>query len=149
MAGSKYIHIAKKLQTACNKLFGVKLLIDQKQWFHKDKNTAITVYTLYQVIDKDKPSKVKLFQTYSQVQLVLYMRDYWYELNGWEVPTDNKMWEDIKRKYGEKEEPSETAPVDAGSKDRWSTNCNRTAIYNELYSNGEYNGSSKGDSQST
>ena len=69
MAGSKYIRIAKKLQSACNKQFGVKLLIDQRQWYHKDKDTAITVYTLYQAVlnDTGKSSKLQLFQTYSQI----------------------------------------------------------------------------------
>lgn len=104
MAGTKYIKTARKLQTACDKQFGVKLLIDQRQWYHKDKQTAITSYTLYQVLDAENgknASKVKLFQTYSQIQLVLFLRDYWYELNGWDIPTDNEIWEGIKAQNGE------------------------------------------------
>ena len=119
MAGTKYIRTARKLQTACKKLFGVKLLIDQRQWYHKDRDQTMTVYTLYQVTidEKDKSTKIKLFQTYSQVQLVLYMRDYWFALNGWEIPTDNKVWEEIKQKYGEKKEPTEQTPTAAISED--------------------------------
>lgn len=136
MAGSKYIRIAKKLQTASRKLFGVKLLIDQRQWYHKDKDMAVTAYTLYQVDEDKKPSKIKLFQTYSQVQLVLFMRDLWYELNGWEVPTDNEIWEEIKRKYGEKQEPTAQTPGrddKSKSESGRGINSDRTTIYNELY----------------
>ena len=114
MAGVKFIRIARKLQTACNKQFGVKLLIDQKQWYHKDKDMVITVYTLYRTVfdeAKNKSSKIKLFQTYSQIQLVLFLRDYWYELNGWEIPTDNEIWEGVKKEYERKEEPSDTEPL--------------------------------------
>lgn len=112
MAGSKYIRIAKRLQTACKKQFNLKLLIDQRQWYHKDKDMPITVYTLYraEVNDKNRTTKTQLFQTYSQIQLVLYLRDLWYSLNHWEVPTDNKVWEELKRKYVEQKEPTDTDP---------------------------------------
>lgn len=148
MAATKYMRIAKKLQTASNKLFGVKLLIDQRQWYHKDKDTAVTVYTLYQVDEINRSSKIKLFQTYSQVQLVLYMRDMWYELNHWEVPTDNKVWEEIKRKYGEKEEPTAQAPTDddtGKSESGREVDSNRTAVYNELYPSWKRKRSSEDD----
>lgn len=148
MAATKYMRIAKKLQTASNKLFGVKLLIDQRQWYHKDKDTAVTVYTLYQVDEVNRSSKIKLFQTYSQVQLVLYMRDMWYELNHWEVPTDNKVWEEIKRKYGEKEEPTAQEPTDnytCKSESGREADSNRTAVYNELYPSWKRKRSSEND----
>ena len=150
MAGSKYIKTARKLQTACKKLFGVKLLLDQRQWYHKDKDTAITVYTLYRVVDADdtKRSKIKLFQTYSQIQLVLFLRDFWYELNGWEVPTDNEVWEEIKRRYGEKEEPTDKVPDSSSSEQTGrTTDSNRTAIRDELYTAWERNRSSEDNSR--
>lgn len=138
MASTKYIRTARKLQNACKKVFGVKLLIDQRQWYHKDRDTALTVYTLYQAMidENDKRSKVKLFQTYSQVQLVLFMRDFWYNLNGWEIPTNNKVWEGIKQKYGEKEEPTDEEPTDKPKRSERAER-NRTAICDELYQNWE------------
>lgn len=147
MASSKYMRIAKKLQTASRKMFGVKLLIDQRQWYHKDKDMAITSYTLYQVDENVKSAKIKLFQTYSQVQLVLFMRDLWYELNGWEVPTDNKIWEGIKRKYAEKEEPTEESPsVNTGeSVTGRKLNSDRTAVCDELYTSWKCKRSNKND----
>lgn len=104
MAMGKFLTTARKLQTACNERFGVHLLINQWQWFSKDKNRAITVYTvLHSIPDEENRKDINtvLFSTYSQVQLVLFLRDYWYELNGWEVPTDNEEWEAIKRQYAE------------------------------------------------
>ena len=101
MAVVKYMAIARKLQSACNKKFGVKLLINTRQWYSKDKNSPVSYYTIMQVVDNNKTGKestVELFKTYSQIQLVLWLRDYWYKLNGWEVPQDNEVWEEVKNK---------------------------------------------------
>lgn len=105
MAVTKYIATARKLQTACNRLFGVKLLINTRQWFSDDQNRAVTQYVIMQTVkndDKNKDINIELFKTYSQVQLVLFMRDKWYELNGWEIPHNNEEWEEVKNKYNEK-----------------------------------------------
>lgn len=101
---SKYLSTAKKLQTACNKLFGVKLLLHQRQWYSEKRDGAINQYILYQSInsEKGKEVNVELFRTCSQIQLVLFLRDFWYELNHWEIPHDNAEWEDVKRAYAEK-----------------------------------------------
>lgn len=136
MAGSKYMRTVKKLQTACKIKFGIKLLLDQRQWYHKDKDMAVTVYTLYQAVSNEaNSSKIKLFQTYSQIQLVLFMRDLWYELNGWEVPNDNKVWEDIKQNYEKRKEPSEQTPTTSGEQQRSEcpTERNRATVCDELY----------------
>ena len=42
------------------------------------------------------------------------MRDYWYELNGWETPTDNAMWQEIKNKYEQTREPNNIEPTIEG-----------------------------------
>lgn len=113
MAVTKYIATARKLQTACNKSFGVKILINTKQWYSKDKDRAVTQYRLIQTIpneDRAKETNIELFRTYSQIQMVLFLRDYWYKLNGWEVPHDNLEWEEIKARYGG-EEKQETGPI--------------------------------------
>lgn len=102
MAVTKYIAIARKLQTACNKQFGARILINTRQWYSEDKGRAVTVYTIFQSVkkeDKEKDVNVELFKTYSQIQLVLFLRDYWYSLNGWDIPHDNEEWEQIKEKY--------------------------------------------------
>lgn len=94
---------AKKLQSAINQRTGAKLLINTGQWYSKDKNRTVTVYTIKQTVcDENGEYKktMEMFKTYSQVQMVLWLRDYWYEINGWEVPHDNETWEEMKQKYG-------------------------------------------------
>lgn len=123
MAG-KYLRTAKKLQTACRKVFGIKLLINQRQWFSNDKDMAITVYTVNEVRPNGEGKRdlnIEIFRTYSQVQLALFMRDYWYRLNGWEVPHDNEKWEEIKAKYGQTGEPSTEEPYQESNKGRYAT----------------------------
>lgn len=119
MAGS-YLHTAKRLQTACRKLFGVKLLINSRQWYSDDKDMAMTLYVIQEVMYDDARNKknIELFKTYSQVQLVLFMRDYWYKLNGWEVPTNNEKWEAIKKKYEQEQKPSSIEPTEKSTGDR-------------------------------
>lgn len=100
---SKYMGLAKKLQTAIKHKFGINLLLNTTQWHHKDKDICINVYTVKQSVwnkEKNKQITTDLYTTYSQIQLVLYLRDMWYELNGWEVPTDNETWENIKHGKG-------------------------------------------------
>lgn len=121
---ANYLRTAKRLQTACRKQFGAKLLINSKQWYSDDKDMAMTMYVIQQVIyTEDKKKRyIELFKTYSQVQLLLFMRDYWYKLNGWEVPTDNPIWEEVKRKYGETGSPSDIEPKkDGGNNGRYTT----------------------------
>ena len=31
------------------------------------------------------------------IQILLFLRDYWFEMNGWDIPTDNEMWNEIKQ----------------------------------------------------
>jgi hypothetical protein len=38
-----------------------------------------------------------LFKTCSKVQVILFLRDLWYKYNEWELPTDNPIWEEIKK----------------------------------------------------
>ena len=67
----------------------------------------MTIYQLKQAVydeETQKTQAVELFKSTSQIQILLYLRDMWYEINGWELPTDNPMWEDIKKKMREKEE---------------------------------------------
>lgn len=107
---ASYAQVAKKLQSAINQRTGdgAKLVINTQQWYSPDKGRTITSYIIKQsvTVDKDKPYRqnIELFRTYSQVQMVLWLRDYWYELNNWEIPHDNKTWEALKDKYGQRKE---------------------------------------------
>lgn len=112
---ASFARLAKKLQSAINQSTGdsAKLLINTQQWYSKDKGRTITSYVIKQsTMDANRSyrNNVELFRTYSQVQMVLWLRDYWYELNGWEVPTDNNTWEELKKEYGRTREASEVSP---------------------------------------
>ena len=99
---NKYMMMAYKIQNAIKRQYNINLLINTNQWHHKDKDTLINMYSVKQSfwdVDKKKHTTTDLYHTYSQIQLVLWLRDYWYTLNGWEPPTDNETWEKLKSEY--------------------------------------------------
>ena len=93
----------KKLQLAINQKFGEQLLYERRQFYSKQQNRPINRYTIKKTVfnvAKDREETIELFKSSSQIQVILYLRDYWYELNGWEVPMDNPEWNMIKCKEG-------------------------------------------------
>ena len=91
----------KKLQTAINSK-GKKILINKSQFYSKSKNKAMTMYIVKEAIwdeDSARFTNVELFSAISPVQIVLFLRDYWYKMNDIPIPTDNEMWEEIKQNY--------------------------------------------------
>ena len=106
---NNFMKMARKLQRAIKQQFNINLLINTNQWHHRDKDIFINVYSVKQSVwDKEKNKNIttELFLTYSQIQLVLFLRDLWYELNGWDVPKDNPIWENIKESYKTTKKPS-------------------------------------------
>lgn len=98
-----------KLQSAINRK-GYKILYSTSQFYSKQQDRPVTMYVLKQAVEDEKTKRthgVELFKSTSQIQILLYLRDFWYEINGWEVPTDNPMWEEVKRKLKEKEESNQ------------------------------------------
>lgn len=110
---SSYFNTAKKLQRAINTKFKLKILVNTTQWYSDDKDVPINMYTVRQVLNNEKGKKatVELFKTYSTIQLVLFMRDFWYELNDWEIPTDNPRWEELKQRYGRTKRATSEEPI--------------------------------------
>lgn len=93
----------KKLQLAINQTFKEQLLYERRQFYSKQQQRPINSYIIKKTVfntAKDKEETVELFKTSSQIQVILYLRDYWYELNGWEVPMDNPEWNMIKARDG-------------------------------------------------
>lgn len=91
-----------KLQAAINGK-GERLLIDKSQFYSNDQDRPITLYRVSRSVfdaEKGKNKKEKLFETASQIQIVLFLRDYWYSITGQEIPTDNETWNKIKEKQG-------------------------------------------------
>lgn len=93
----------KKLQAAINTKFGDQLLYDRRQFYSTKENRPINMYTIRKQVyskTKGRPDSIVLFKSSSQIQTILYLRDYWYERNGWEVPIDNSEWNMKKAKLG-------------------------------------------------
>ena len=93
-----------RLQSAINRT-GQKVLYSTSQFYSKQQDRPVTVYQLKRVIwdeEKQRNRSVELFKSTSQIQILLYLRDMWYEINGWEIPTDNPVWNEIRAKLNKK-----------------------------------------------
>lgn len=69
------------------------------QFYSAKQDRPITVYHIKQAVydeNKEKFVNEELFNTTSQIQVVLFLRDLWYSLNGKELPTDNEQWNAIR-----------------------------------------------------
>lgn len=103
----------KRLKVAIRNKADIKLLITTTEWFSEEKNVLMPYYTIYQYhYDKEtkKKTKEELFKCGSKIQVVLFLRDYWYTLNGWEIPQDD-YWDKKKERYrlkNDRERKSET-----------------------------------------
>lgn len=98
-SNSTMIH---RLQNAINGK-GYKLLYTTTQFYSDDQDRPVTQYHIKQSIydpEKGRNRNEELFNSTSQIQIVLFLRDFWYNINGKELPTDNEMWNDIKKKRG-------------------------------------------------
>ena len=104
----------RKLQTAINNK-GYKLLYSTSQFYSEQQDRPVTQYNIKQVVDdpevigtnNKKKTYIELFKSTSQIQIVLFLRDFWYDINGWEVPTDNQMWNEAKEKYAARKKEKE------------------------------------------
>lgn len=93
----------KKLRSAIN-LKGERLLYNTSEFYSEEQNRTVTIYTIKKQVWNPKLQKnknIELFHSTSQIQIVLFLRDYWYTLNGMELPTDNEKWNKIREKIKE------------------------------------------------
>lgn len=104
----------KKLQRAINTKVVDKILVNKTQIYHKDIDKVSELIIVKKAIwdsEKQRNRYEELYHSNSDVQIVLFLRDMWYELNGWEVPTDNEEWNKAKERYYKR-----LAEKDAGNK---------------------------------
>lgn len=90
----------KKLRGAINGK-GEKLLYSTSEFFSEEQNRPITIYTIKKAIWDEKRGRnknVELFHSASQIQIVLFLRDYWFKINGWELPEADDKWTAMRRK---------------------------------------------------
>lgn len=95
----------KKLQMAINIHYDERVLVNRQQWYSEDKKAPQTMYVIKKAVyntQKKRNENIELFSSPSQVQILLFLRDYWYQLTGREVPEDNERWNKAKARYYEK-----------------------------------------------
>ena len=100
----------KKLQRAINEKYDARILINKSQYYSKDLDRPLEILAIKQAVwnpEKQRYKNIELFSSQSDVQIVLWLRDYWYELNGWEVPNDNEYWNNAKEAYARKKAAQE------------------------------------------
>ena len=100
MAGSM-IQTINKLQKAINAKNG-RVIINHTQFYSEQSKRAVGLYTVKQAYwnpDKGRTESYEIYAAYSQLQIVLFLRDYWYHLNHWKIPEDNKEWIAMREKY--------------------------------------------------
>ena len=82
----KYGPTIKKLQNAINGTGKMHLTINKTQFYvAKDNKTAELIIVREAVVGADgKVKYIERFSSGSDIAITLYLRDVWYELNGWE-----------------------------------------------------------------
>lgn len=102
MAGGQTRTI-QKLQKALQYNCGEYILINTSQFYSVDKHKTVTRYHVKKQIQNDenrnKSTMVEMFSSCSQIQITLFLRDYYFKCMGLEVPHDNPIWEQIKAEY--------------------------------------------------
>lgn len=95
----------QKLQQALNSK-GCRILYSSSQFWSDEMQRPIKLYKIEQAAPKEegekRSKKIKLFETTSQIQVVLYLRDMWNEINGLPVDNSNPVWNEIKSKVIDK-----------------------------------------------
>ena len=87
-----------KLQTAIN-MHGGKIMYSTSQFYSAKQDRPVTIYQVREAVYDEATKKyqhIDLYKSTSQIQIVLFLRDYWFTMNGWEIPQDNKIWNEKK-----------------------------------------------------
>lgn len=88
---------ARKLISALN-THGYNLVYGSRQFLGREGKTH-TYYSVYQAVwdeDKEKYINQELYSTTGMVRLTLFLRDMWFAENGWDLPMDNEMWNELR-----------------------------------------------------
>ena len=81
-----------KLQVALNSK-GCKILCNRSQFYSIEQLRPVTKYIVSQsrITSSGKTKHVELFSSYSQIQIVLFLRNLWYLINNKPIPETNHM----------------------------------------------------------
>lgn len=103
--GASNTTMIHKLQNAINRR-GEKLLFNRSQFYSESQQRPVTIYYVKKAIydpSRNRNKNVELFHSTSEIQIVLFLRDYWFKINDWELPTDNETWNNIRKKIEEEQ----------------------------------------------
>lgn len=91
----------KKLQNAINQHSDLHIVVNKTQYYVQDSGKIAEIIIVKKAVvdDKGKTKYEEMFSSGSDIAITLFLRDLWYEINGWEIPRDNEYWEEQKRKY--------------------------------------------------
>ena len=82
---------------------GVIISIATSEFYSVDKDKMVKRYFVKKQIqdpdNKFKSTMEELFSSCSMIEVTLFLRDLLYKQRGQEVPTDNPIWEERKKKY--------------------------------------------------
>ena len=82
-----------KLQVALNSK-GMRILCNRSQFYSEQQNRPVTMYKISQSRHNPQTGKnthVELFNSASEIQIVLFLRNLWYAVNGKPIPPTNQM----------------------------------------------------------
>lgn len=92
------IQTSKKLIKAINTK-GYTLTYGSKEFLGNDGkiHNYGTVYIAKYNEARHRYDSVPIYSTPSTVRVVMYLRDFWFILNGMELPTDQELWNKIRK----------------------------------------------------
>ena len=91
----------RKLQMAINQICDYKILYGTTQFYSSGQSRPVTKYIIRKATVNPytlRNEAQEVFSTYSQIQVIFYLRDYLFTLQGKELPNDNKKWNEIKER---------------------------------------------------
>lgn len=92
------VRTSRKLCQALNAR-GDKITFNTKQ-FMGNEGRVHTYYSINRAVwnpERNKYYHEELYSSSSMVRITLYLRDMWYKVNGWELPTDQEQWNNIRK----------------------------------------------------
>ena len=96
----------KKLQLGIKFKHGVVLTLARNEWYSPKMDMIINDYIVKQLVKNEETGRsnyVEIFKSTSKIQQCLFLRDFFYWLEGKEIPTDNEMWNEKRRNFYDNE----------------------------------------------
>ena len=87
-----------KLRQAINSK-GHRLLFTSTEFYSEEKQRPIAIYHIKDSIKNAETGKYEskeLFASPSHLQIIFFLRDYLFTIEGKELPTDNEFWNEIR-----------------------------------------------------